>query len=81
MPAPSARPIRLRQYSDDFVLGPREGVQCRQREFGRAGKRDTQRVQSARAGAGIAVLRPCTARSLRSFSSFLRMRSRFRSDR
>ena len=71
--------VRLRQDPDDAVLSEqrREGWQ---REFGRAGKGDAQRQYARRALPELAAA-ACETRSLRSFSSFLRMRSRFRSDR
>src|SRR6266480_4569829 len=71
--------VRLRQDPDEAVAGEqrREGGQ---REFWRAGKGDAQRQYARRALPELAAA-PCGRRPLRSFSSFLRIRSRFRSDR
>ncbi len=70
--------VGLREHADDLVPGAQR-LERRQRETRRAGKCDAhgQYVRRARpALAGAAA-----ARSLRSLSSRLRMRSRFISDR
>ena len=71
-------PIRLREYADDLVARAQRR-QRRQRKRRRACKRYAQRQYARRAPSVLAGLREL--RSLRSLSSFLRMRSRFRSER
>ena len=78
-PAAPPGPVRLRQNPDDAVLSEQRGERG-QREFRRAGKGDAQRQYTRRALPELAAA-ACETRSLRSFSSFVRMRSRFRSDR
>ncbi len=79
--AATARPVGLRQHPDD-AMPLEQRLEGGQREFRRAGKGDAQRQYARRAPAGPAPVAVApVARSLRSFSSFLRMRSRLRSDR
>lgn len=65
-----SRAVGLSEDADERVARACDGVQGGHREFGRTGECDAQGCQAARA-----------LRSLRSLSSFLRMRSRFNSER
>ena len=76
--APALGPVRLGEHPDDLVVGAQR-LQHRQRELRRAGKGDAQ-LQYARRAPPLLAGAPA-ARSLRSLSSFLRMRSRFISER
>jgi len=76
--AAAARAVRLSEDADDLMMGAQRR-KCRQRELGRARKGDAQRQYARRAPAVAATVRE--ARSLRSLSSFLRIRSRLRSER
>ena len=78
LPATAARPVRPGEDPHDLVVAAqrRKG---RQRELGRAREGDAQLQYARRAPALAVTVR--AARSLRSFSSFLRIRSRLRSDR
>ena len=76
--APALGPVRLGEHADDLVVGAQR-LEHGQRELRRAGKGDAQRQYARRAPPLLAGA--CAARSLRSLSSFLRMRSRFISER
>ena len=85
LPAAALRPVRLRQHADDRMSGAHQRLERGHRELRRARECDAQ------SGDGGALSRRWRARaagrlratrfSLRSFSSFLRMRSRLRSER
>jgi len=77
-PATAARPVRLGEDTHDLVAAAQRSER-RQRELGRAREGDAQRQYARRAPALADTVR--AARSLRSLSSFLRIRSRLRSER
>jgi len=77
-PAASARAVRLRQDADDLVMAPQR-LESWQREFRCAREGDAQLQYARRAPAVAVAVRD--ARSLRSLSSRLRIRSRLRSER
>ena len=72
------RAVRLGEDTDDVMLRAQRRERG-QRKLRRAGEGDAQFQYARRAP--LAPDGACDARSLRSLSSFLRMRSRFRSDR
>ena len=77
-PAATARAVRLGQNAYDLVMATQRRESW-QREFRRAREGDAQLQYARRALTGVAAARD--ARSLRSLSSFLRIRSRLRSER
>ena len=70
-PAPARRSIRLCVHADKLVFAVDEARQMNSRKLGRAGEQDAQR----------GICHGLQARSRWSFSSFLRMRCRFSTDR